>query len=48
MKAGNKYFVPVSNYTVAYFVNGLFMMNLNLHAVHWDGRGYKYFSSLEN
>lgn len=48
MKAGNKHFVPVSNYGAAYFANGLFIMKLNLHAVHLNGKVYKYFSSLEN
>lgn len=37
MKAGNKHFVPVSNYGAAYFANGLFIMKLNLHAVHLNG-----------
>lgn len=48
MKAGNKYFVPVSNYSAAYFANGLFMMKLNLHVAHLDGKDYKYFSSRAN
>lgn len=38
MKAGNKYFVPVSNYRAAYLAKGLFMMKLNLHVVHLDGK----------
>lgn len=48
MKAGNKYFVPVSNYRAAYSANGLFMMKLNLHVVHLDENVYKYFSSPAN
>lgn len=49
MKAGNKYFVPVSNYRRGFFFfsSGLFMMKLNLHAGHLDmEKAYKYLRSL--